>query len=90
MEKDGNFTLSPASSYAKPEMEAELQTTWKQVTTTIKNSSWEAMYAKTDAEFDKIVANMKKEANNYGYDKCVEWSKEEAAKRKACEDALQN
>ncbi len=90
MEKDGKYTLSPASSYAKPEMEAELQTTWKQVTTTIKNSSWEAMYAKTDAEFDKIVANMKKEANNYGYDICVEWSKEEAAKRKACEDALQN
>ena len=90
MEKDGKYTLSPASSYAKPEMEAELQTTWKQVTTTIKNSSWEAMYAKTDAEFDKIVANMKKEANNYGYDICFEWSKEEAAKRKACEDALQN
>lgn len=46
------------------------------------------MYAKTDAEFDKIVDSMKKEAESYGYQQCLEWSKEEAAKRKDCEDAL--
>lgn len=87
MEK-GNYTVAPGSSYTKQEMDAELSTTWKQVTSAIKDGSWQAIYAKSDAEFDKIVAKMKKDAASYGYDKCVEWSKEEAARRKACEDAL--
>ena len=84
----GKYTVAPVSSYAKPEMDQELSTIWSQVTTAIKTGSWQAMYAKTDAEFDKIVDSMKKEAESYGYQQCLEWSKEEAAKRKACEDAL--
>lgn len=87
MEK-GKYTVAPVSAYAKPEMDQELSTIWNQVTTAIKTGSWQAMYAKTDAEFDKIVDNMKKEAESYGYQQCLEWSQEEAAKRKACEDAL--
>ena len=69
-------------------MDPELSTIWNQVTTAIKTGSWQAMYAKTDSEFDKIVENMKKEAESYGYQQCLEWSQNEAAKRKACEDAL--
>ncbi len=84
----GKYTVAPVSAYAKPEMDQELSTIWNQVTTAIKTGSWQAMYAKTDAEFDKIVDNMKKEAESYGYQQCLEWSQEEAAKRKACEDAL--
>ncbi len=87
MEK-GKYTVAPVSAYAKPEMDPELSTIWNQVTTAIKTGSWQAMYAKTDSEFDKIVENMKKEAESYGYQQCLEWSQNEAAKRKACEDAL--
>ena len=46
------------------------------------------MYAKTDADFDQIVDDMIKKANEYYYQECVEWSKNEAAARRACEEAL--
>lgn len=82
------FTVSPGSSYAKSKMEPDFQTTYTQVTDCIKKESWNAVYAKSDKEFDKIVANMKKSAKSYGYDKCVEWSKNEAARRKQLEDQI--
>ena len=47
------------------------------------------MYAKTDAEFDKIVAQMTKSAKDYGYDTCINWSKGQAEKRHRLEQELQ-
>ncbi len=86
----GNFTVSPGTSYAASTKSDDLKTVWKQVTDCIKNESWNALYAKSDAEFDKCVAKMRKETAGYGYDKCLEWSQQEAEKRKALEDALAN
>lgn len=57
-------------------------------TTCIKTESWNAIYAKLDKEFDKIVARMIKSANAYGYDKCKDWSIEQSAIRKSLEDQL--
>lgn len=37
---------------------------------------------------DKIVNKMKSEAKKYGYDKCKEWSVNEAKTRKLLEDEL--
>lgn len=86
----GNFTLSPGTSYTASAKEEDLKTVWKQVTDSIKNQSWVAMYAKTDAEFNAAVEKMKKETAGYGYDKCLEWSKNEAKIRKGLEDSLTN
>ena len=84
MEK-GKYTVAPGTSFSK---ETTLKTTWNQVTTEIKNSSWKAIYAKSDKKFDSVVASMKKSAKKYGYDKCVEWSRNQASRRKALEDAI--
>ena len=37
------------------------------------------MYAKSDAEFDSIVAKMRSDADAYGYAECVDWCREQAA-----------
>lgn len=87
MEK-GKYTVAPGTSFSKETQDATLKTTWNQVTTEIKNSSWKAIYAKSDKKFDSIVAGMKKSAKKYGYDKCVEWSRNQASRRKALEDAI--
>lgn len=87
MEK-GKYTLAPGTSFSKETQDTTLKTTWNQVTTEIKNSSWKAIYAKSDKKFDSIVAGMKKSAKKYGYDKCVEWSRNQASRRKALEDAI--
>ena len=87
MEK-GKYTVAPGTSFSKETQDTTLKTTWNQVTTEIKNSSWKAIYAKSDKKFDSIVAGMKKSAKKYGYDKCVEWSRNQASRRKALEDAI--
>ena len=87
MEK-GKYTVAPGTSFSKETQDTTLKTTWNQVTTEIKNSSWKAIYAKSDKKFDSVVASMKKSATKYGYDKCVEWSRNQASRRKALEDAI--
>lgn len=87
MEK-GKYVVSPGTSYTKGEKTTELKTTWSQVTDEIKAGSWKAIYAESDAEFDKCVNDMIKKCEKYGYDKCVSWSLKEASRRKALEDAV--
>ena len=87
MEK-GKYPVAPGTSVSKETQDTTLKTTWNQVTTEIKNSSWKAIYAKSDKKFDSVVASMKKSAKKYGYDKCVEWSRNQASRRKALEDAI--
>lgn len=65
----------------------ELQLVWTQVTTCIKEGYWKAIYASSDEEFDKIVADMVAQANEYGYDQCVEFQEKEVTLRAAAEDA---
>lgn len=82
------YVVQPGTSFSKSQQDDDLKTTWNQVTTCVKENSWKAIYAKSDKEFDKIVAEMKKQTAKYGYDKCIEWSKGEAARKKSLEDAL--
>lgn len=81
----GNYTVAPGTSYSSESKSDELKTTWGQVTDNIKASSWKAIYAKTDKQFDEIVNDMISKTKKYGYDKCLQWSKDEAAKRHALE-----
>ena len=89
MEK-GKYTVAPGTDYSASAKSDELKTTWKQVTDTIKNESWNALYAKNDAQFNTAIEKMKKDTAGYGYDKCLKWSQKEAATRKSLEDQLQN
>lgn len=86
--ESGNYTIAPASAFTNSPKDAEFKTKWSQTTDCITTYSWNAIYAKDDAEFDSIVAEMIKKANEYYYDECLEWSLNEAALRKAAEDAV--
>jgi multiple sugar transport system substrate-binding protein/putative aldouronate transport system substrate-binding protein len=83
-----NYILSPGTTYSAGVRSDELQVVWNQVTTCIKEGSWKAIYANSDAEFDQIVADMISQANEYGYDQCVEFQENEAKIRAAAEDAV--
>ncbi|MDL2302116.1 hypothetical protein LJC58_07165 [Lachnospiraceae bacterium OttesenSCG-928-D06] len=83
-----NFRLSPGSDYAGGIRSDELEVLWNQVKTCIKNNSWSAIYASSDAEFDSIIETMIKEANDYGYGECVAFQENEAKLRGAAEDAI--
>ena len=79
------YSVSKANTYSQTVRTEELDTTWKQVAEAIKNGSWEAIYAKDDAEFEAIWTKMVEDAKGYGYDACIEWCVGEAALRKAAE-----
>ncbi|MCD7825178.1 MAG: hypothetical protein LUH14_04355 [Clostridiaceae bacterium] len=81
----GSYTVSPGSSFSLATKSEELKTAWSQVTSEIKTSSWKAMYAKTDAEYEKIVNKMIEKADAYGYQDCLEWLEDQAALRRQTE-----
>lgn len=83
---DGRFSVAIGTNYSTGAKSDELSTTWNQVKEAIKTYSWNAIYAKTDAEFDTIVAELQSKAKEYGYDDCIAWCMNEAALRKAAED----
>lgn len=80
-----DHTISKPHTYAESIKSDELATIWEQVKICIQNGSWQAIYAKDDAEFESVVAQMRSDAESYGYQECVEWSQGEAALRKAAE-----
>lgn len=83
LREDGskNFLFVPETSFQTVPKENELKKIWSQVATEIKNGSWKAIYAGSDTEFGEIVREMIREANRYGYEKCVQWGREQAAER---------
>lgn len=84
---DWNYNLAPGTMYSATAKSDELTMVWNQVADCIKNNSWKAIYANSDDEFDSIVADMIAQANEYGYDQCVEFQQNEAKLRAAAEDA---
>ncbi len=74
-----SYKVNPTvAGYRTPERDPELQVKWDQCATAIKQYSWQAIYAKDDAEFDSIVAKMQSECDAYGYADCVTWCEEQA------------
>jgi multiple sugar transport system substrate-binding protein/putative aldouronate transport system substrate-binding protein len=81
-----HFSVSVGSRYSARRMGRELTTIWNQVKGAITDGTWSAIYARNDAEFESIVAQMIADAKAYGYDECIVWIEEEALRRKAAED----
>ncbi len=82
------YILSPGSMFTADPIPDTLKVKWQQVAECIKNNSWRAIYAKTDAEYDKIVAGMIKEANDYGFAECMAFTMKQVERRAAAENAV--
>ncbi len=74
-----SYSVIPGVNYSASPRSTELELTWSQVTTAVKQYSWNAIYAKSDEEFDSIVAEMVEKCNEYGYADCLAWGENEAA-----------
>ncbi|NLP35192.1 MAG: hypothetical protein GX359_08380 [Clostridiales bacterium] len=86
LENNDHITISIGTTYVATPKSDELRTIWNQVAETVKTYSWRAIYAKTDAEFDSIVEEMRTKAFEYGYEQCVEYQQNEAEIRKNLEN----
>ncbi|MBD5128814.1 MAG: hypothetical protein HDT43_02650 [Ruminococcaceae bacterium] len=79
----GRTVVNVKSTYTGTPKDQDLQAVWDQVKQCVKDGSWKAIYAKDDAEFDSIVAQMRSDAEAYGYAQCVEFQTNEANLRAA-------
>jgi len=82
----GKYSVSIGSAFAMDVLDARMQFMWDQVTMIITNRSWEAIYAQSDAEFERIVALMIQEAYDFGYEELREWNAHQGLRRRAAED----
>ena len=91
---EDNYMVSLASTYTEPKKDADFKVLWTQVTDKIVEGSWKAIYATSDAEFEKILQETIEAANSYGdgtgYQQCVDWCKEASALRYAAEEEVRN
>ncbi len=75
----GNYTVMPEINYSESSRSNQLDLTWKQIADTIVTLSWQAIYAKSDAEFNSLINQMRARVNMLGWNSCVEWCNQEAA-----------
>lgn len=80
-----DYALIPGSLYVGPTRPSDLDMKWSQVAECIRTGTWNAIFAKTDAEYNQIVSKMISDAKSYGYDDCCAFSKKNAEKRAAAE-----
>lgn len=88
LKKNNQVAIALGTTYSSTPKSSELDTTWKQVKQAIVTGSWKAIYAKSDAEFDKLVKEMTTQAKSYGYDDCVKYQQNEATIRKGLDDKV--
>ncbi len=86
-----NYKQTIGTSYTMSSQSDELKVIWKQVTKCITTYSWQAIYAKSDEEYDKIVAEMIQKCNEYDPNgECRAFSESEAAIRHGLEEEVRN
>lgn len=79
------YKVCPGSLYTGAGVPDDLSMKWNQVAECIKTETWNAIYAKTDAEYESIVKKMISDAKSYGYDDCCAHTRKQAEKRFAAE-----
>ena len=82
-----NHKVSLGTSYTETKKSDDLKIIWEQVAKCIVSYSWQAVYASSDEEYDRIVAEMTQKCKDYDPDGvCLEWCENEAAIRHALEE----
>lgn len=80
--------VAVGTKFSEDKRDNEIELKWQQVSKTICDYSWRAIYASSDDEYDKIVQEMIETARGYGYEDVANFYREQAAKRKVEEDKI--
>ncbi|SHJ65150.1 putative aldouronate transport system substrate-binding protein [Anaerocolumna jejuensis DSM 15929] len=65
------IVVSPGSGYAVPSEKSDITTIRSQIKSTIVEYSWKAVFAKDEAEFNKLIKDMKDTAIGLGYNDVI-------------------
>jgi putative aldouronate transport system substrate-binding protein len=64
--------VAPGASFTTPTDDSQIETTRNQVKASIVEYSWKMAFAKDDAEFDSLQAEMQETVNGLGYEQVLE------------------
>ncbi|TAH64597.1 MAG: extracellular solute-binding protein [Anaerolineaceae bacterium] len=81
--KNNQICISPGTDYAAPPDSTDIATMRSQITEISKEYSWKAIYAKDDADFNAIIAEMRTIVEGLGYYDVVKVDMDNAAALKA-------
>ena len=84
-----NFKVALGTPYTESKRSDDLKIIWEQVAECLVNYTWQAIYAESDEEYDRIVNEMITKCSEYDPDGlCLAWCEEEAKIRCALEDQV--
>ncbi|MFC4631993.1 ABC transporter substrate-binding protein [Promicromonospora alba] len=72
LQSNDQLLVAPGASFVTPTDDSEIETLRNQVKATIVEHSWKMAFAKDEAEFDALLAEMQETANGLGYEKVLE------------------
>ncbi|WP_129789850.1 ABC transporter substrate-binding protein [Promicromonospora panici] len=72
LQSNDMLLVAPGASFTTPADDSETETLRNQVKATIVEHSWKMAFAKDEAEFDSLLAEMQETANGLGYEKVLE------------------
>ncbi|MGN8244205.1 ABC transporter substrate-binding protein [Cellulomonas soli] len=70
---NNQLLVAPGASYAAPADSSEIETLRNQVKALIVQYSWQMSFAKDEAEFNSLLAELQTQASGLGYDKVLEF-----------------
>jgi len=76
-----NYSVIPASNYAESPKSADMDIKWNEIIKSLKRNSWQAMFAKNDLEYSKIISDLRKECQSLNYEEYVGWCNAEALRK---------
>lgn len=80
------YSVAKPHTYTASTKSPELGDEWDRVTEIIRDGSWDAVFADTDAQLEQVLADMYQKAQAAGYADCIRWCEKEARRRKALEE----
>lgn len=85
---DKMYIVMPDIPYSESAQPSELKMKWNNCAKTIRDYSWRAICAKSDAEFNFHVSEMRRLCESYGIADCLAWCEQEAAQKWALTQEL--
>ena len=80
---------APGTGYSAEKQDKDLETIGNQIKECVKDHTWRAIYATSDEEFDKIVADMIAKVKEYDPEgRCYAYAYKEAGRRRALEEEV--
>lgn len=78
LQKTNKLLVAAGASYVAPAEDSTISTVRSQIQTEVKNGSWQAVFAKDEAEFDSKLQTMRDTVNGLGYDQVEKLDMENA------------